>query len=127
MANQCVATTRDGRPCAAKARRNSPYCPWHAPEMKARQREWSVRGGKGKAKEVRLRKLMPASLSTDDLLDTLSRIIKRVELGDADPGILTAIANAARTMTELRKAREAEDLLRRLEELERLAARGWSA
>lgn len=122
MVDQCQGQTSEGSPCAAKPRAGRPWCMWHDPELAGRRQEWSRRGGKGKATEARLKKAMPAALTSDDLLVTLSRIIKRVEEGELEPNILTAISGAARTMAEIRKASEVEELTRRLGELEALAA-----
>ena len=122
MTEQCQAKTNTGNPCAAKPRPGREWCAWHDPELMERRQEWSRRGGKGKATEARLKKAMPAALTSDDLLVTLSRIIKRVEDGELEPNILTAISGAARTMAEIRKASEVEELTRRLGELEALAA-----
>ena len=123
MLERCQAKTNTGSPCAAKPRPGRAYCMWHDPELAEKRAGWAKSGGQGRANEARARKAMPNALSSDDLLVTLSRIIKRVEDGELEPNILTAISGAARTMAEIRKASEVEELTRRLGELESLAAR----
>ena len=122
MREQCQATCRDGSPCSARPRPGTADRPWHAPELADRRAEWSRRGGKGRALEARVRKAMPAALSSDDLLVTLTRVIKRVEDGEVEPGVLTAISEPPEPWRRLRKASEVEELTRRLDELGVLAA-----
>lgn len=61
---------------------------------------------------------MPAALTSEELLVTLSRAITRVEAGELQAGPANALASLARAMTSIRETTEIE---RRLMELEQRA------
>jgi len=94
------------------------WCIWHDPGAEEQRREMSRRGGEARSNQARARKELGATLTSDDLLATLSRAIKRVEKGELEAGPANAIASLARAMNVIREATEVE---RRLEVLEHAA------
>ena len=123
MDSKCTARNKDGAPCCAAAWKDG-QCRWRHPDLEQQRAEGRRRGGMAKSNKARAAKAMPAALTSEDLLVTLTRVIKRVEDGDLEPGVLTAISGAARTMAEIRKSLDVEELTRRLDEMEAMAARG---
>jgi hypothetical protein len=119
MADRCLGTTKDGKPCGAKPLPGSQLCPWHDPAWAERRKEWSVRGGKGKANKARAKKALPVDPMTDaEVLAWLGVVFTRTIAGAMPPGVATAAAAAAKAMVAVRQASEWEA---RLAELERRA------
>jgi hypothetical protein len=123
MADRCLATTQDGKPCAAKPRPSSDFCPWHDPALAGNRAEWSRRGGQGKSNARRAAKAV-AGMSLDDIDMLLGAALKGVLTNRFSPGQANAAASVARAMVVVREAGALERIEDRLDELERLAARG---
>jgi hypothetical protein len=121
MAVKCSAITRGGSRCNSPVLLDQKHCWMHSPEAADARREASRKGGYARSNQARAAKAMPAALTSDDLLVTLSRAIDKAEKGEIEPGIVNCISGAARTMNEIRKTTELE---RRLEELEARAGIG---
>jgi hypothetical protein len=115
----CSAIAKSGSRCQRPALAGKQHCLMHDPESAELRREASRKGGHARSNAARAAKVMQPALTTDDLLVTLSEIIRRAEKSEIEPGIVNCISGAARTMNEIRKTTEIE---RRLEELEQRAA-----
>ena len=121
MVERCSAQTRDGNPCSARPLPGSDRCPWHDERLAGRRREWSRRGGVGRSNASRARRSLPAALTSEELLATLSQAITKVERGELEAGPANAIASLARAMNAIRETTEIE---RRLADLEAAAGIG---
>ena len=116
MPSQCLGRNRDDTPCSAWVQPGRSYCQWHAPELAEQRREWSRRGGVNRSNKARAkRELVGDSMSLQDVSGTLSRLLRRLEVGDAEPSVCTAAANLARALSELAKTTTVEDRLAELE------------
>lgn len=67
---------------------------------------------------------MPGVMTNDELLQFVGLSVKGVLSGRVEPGVANAVANLARAYVTVRESGAVEDLAQRLDELERLAARG---
>lgn len=113
---RCVATTKDGKPCAARPRPGSDRCPWHDEALSVRRREWSARGGKGKSNAARAKKELPAGVMTNDELRGLVGLtIRGVLAGRVEPGVGNSVANLSRAYVAITEAGELEERLQALE------------
>jgi hypothetical protein len=125
MATKCQSLNASGEPCQAMPLKGGGYCAWHDPDLAERRKEWSLRGGKGKANSVRARKRLQR-LDLDEIDAALCTALLDVLRGDLEPGIGTAAASMARTIHAVRTATEFEQQLAELEQ--RMDSRkGWSA
>ena len=121
MDMKCKAPNRAGGPCGAQHYRDG-WCRWHHPELEAQRQAERAAGGQARSNKVRARKrLADAVLSIDDLDALLCSALVRVAGGRLEPGVGSAMATIAKTITGIRTAGELE---RRLEELERAAGIG---
>jgi hypothetical protein len=115
----CSGIKRDGSRCTATVEPPQQYCWWHDPANADKRRRAASKGGKGGgSREVR------------DLKRRISEVVDAVLEGTQDRG-RAAVAiqgfNALRSMLELeRKIREQEEILERLEALERDDKEGGS-
>jgi hypothetical protein len=118
MAERCQAQARSGKPCSALAV-DGIHCPWHsaAPEWVEKRRQWSAKGGERRSNAARAKKALPTEpMAATEVHAWLSLAFKKTLAGSMEPGILNALANAARTMAELSKAAEIEGRLVALEQ-----------
>ncbi len=119
MANQCLGTNRDGNPCSAMPEAGASWCRWHDPNRAEERTEWRRKGGAARSNKARARKQLAEHLmSINDLDALLCSALVKVAGGRLDPGVGTAMAGIARTITTIRSTGELE---RRLEDLERQA------
>lgn len=126
MATKCHALNAQSEPCQAEPLKDSDYCVWHDPNLAERRKEWSLRGGKGKANTARAKKRLKR-LDLDEIDAALCTAMLDVLRGELEPGIATAAASVARTIHAVRTATDHE---RRIAELEASLAdssKGWSA
>jgi hypothetical protein len=114
----CSAITKGGSRCSRPALAGKQHCLMHDPESAELRREAGRAGGRNRANAVRAAKALQPAMTSEDLLVTLSEVIRKAEKSEIEPGIVNCISGAARTMNEIRKSTEIE---RRLEELERVA------
>ena len=86
--------------------------------------EWSRRGGKASSTQKRLQRLVGEvdELTTEDLTRLLSGALLMVLEGKLEPGHLSALQGAAKTMDAIRRTSELE---RRLTELEATLSSGY--
>ena len=118
MAVVCSAIAKSGSRCRRPALAGKQHCLMHDPESTELRREASKKGGHARSNAARAAKVMPPAMTSEDLLVTLSAVIRRAEKREIEPGIVNCISGAARTMNEIRKTTELEQ---RVEELERRA------
>src|SRR5215212_6473813 len=98
MAAKCLAIAKAGSRCSRMALPGKSYCLMHDPESAELRREASRKGGHARSNAARAAKVLQPALTTDDLLVTLSEIIRRAEKSEIEPGIVNCISGAARTM-----------------------------
>jgi len=126
-AERCQAVTKSGNPCSATVVADG-MCAWHAPSWAERRRQWSAEGGRKRSNASRARKDLPAGvLSTDELRGVLGITIAKVLKGDVEPGVGSSVASLARAYVVVSESGAVEALTARLDELERIAARGRTA
>ena len=118
MPVKCQAIAKSGKQCDRPALAGRRHCLMHDPESAELRREAGRKGGHARSNAARAAKVLQPALTTDDLLVTLSEVIRKAEKREIEPGIVNCISGAARTMNEIRKTTEIE---RRLEELEQRA------
>jgi hypothetical protein len=107
-------------------RPNRDYCQWHDPELAEERSRWQVAGGKSKSNKSRARKkVLAAGMELGEIDGALCQALQDVLAGRLEPGVATAAATVARTISQLRTV---ADIEKRLEELEKQAGlRSWSA
>ena len=121
MDMKCKAPNRAGGPCGAQHYRDG-WCRWHHPELGAQRAAERAAGGQARSNKVRARKqLAEAVLTINDLDGLLCRALVQVAAGKMEPGVGSSMAGIAKTVVAIRQASELE---RRLEELERAAGIG---
>lgn len=112
----CKAKRRDGSPCRGKAR-PSGYCFAHDPELQTARQQGSKKGGQGRAKVVRLRRVLPADLAR--IFGQLETAMREVYSGDLEPKVGTAMASLASAMCKVLESgelrHEVDQLKERLE------------
>src|SRR5215207_5522797 len=124
---KCSATNKDGRACSALAWRDG-QCRWHHPELEAQRTEGRRKGGRSRSNQARAAKRLPDGLLTiDELRGVLGTALKAVISGELEPGVGTAAASIARVYLLANEAAAVERIETRLDELERIAARGQPA
>jgi hypothetical protein len=117
MVETCRGTTADGKPCAARPRPGSSWCPWHDPDLSDRRSEWSAKGGSNRSNRRRAKRQLPAEpLTAEEVHAYLGVVFRGVIGGTTEPGVATAAANVARAMMDVAKA---SDLEERMAEIER--------
>ena len=106
---RCGSTRRDGAPCTAQPG-PSGYCIGHNPGAQEARRK----GGHGKSRAERARKLLPARLRpvAAMLEDALGQVFR----GELDPRVATAMASLSGALVRVTTAGEIEERLRTLEE-----------
>jgi hypothetical protein len=109
----CVATTKAGEPCKARAQPGSTFCLAHDPARIADLAEWRRKGGEGKRTANRLAKKLPREAR--DVLDTLAGALAAVERGEMAPPVAHALATLARAWGAIYETAEVD---RRIGELE---------
>lgn len=113
---QCKGTTTTGAPCSATPRPGRDYCPWHDPALATERASWKVKAGQSKSNRTRAKKkLLASAMDLNEVDAALCLALKDVLAGELEPGIGTAAASIARTITTVRAAGEHEERLARLE------------
>lgn len=113
----CRGTVPGGDPCKNDAAPGSLYCAWHDPERVAERKAWSAKGGKASSTQRRLTRLIrdAEELSTDDLKRLLSGAMLLMLEGKLEPGHLSALSAAAKTLEGIRTTSELQARLDALE------------
>ncbi len=125
MATQCLGRNRDNSPCSAWVPAGRAYCQWHDPDREAERRAWRAKGGAHRSNRARARReLTTDAVSLRDAAGIMGRLLRRLENGQAEPGVVSAAAAAVRALASLEQATTHED---RIAELERAAGIDRSA
>lgn len=111
--NHCSATRRDGQPCRAPAVGPSGLCFSHDPARVVARVEANQRGGRHKARIIRLRGLIPPRLLP--IFDVLEAALGEVHEATITPQQAGAMASLARAMVAVLSAGELEERVRNLE------------
>lgn len=111
--SKCQGITRTGNPCNARARPDSPWCPWHDPELRAERAGWRQEGGRSKSNVRRAAKRLPQNLQ--DVQHALFRAVQGIEDGTLEPHRAQALSSLARALCTIYQMGELE---RRVVELE---------
>ena len=90
--NSCPTPRKDGAACQARPTRSG-FCLAHDPGLEGKRGQARVKGGKGKARTVRARKLLLAEFEVWDQL--IDRAAAQVYQGVLAPNVATAIASLA--------------------------------
>lgn len=88
----------------------SGFCIGHNPGAQEARRK----GGRGKSRAERAKKLLPARLRP--VAAMLEDALREVHRGDLDPGVATAMASLSGALVRVTTAGELEERLRTLEE-----------
>lgn len=95
---RCQATNQAGRPCSAQHWQDG-FCRWHHPDLATERRAWSAKGGASRSNSARARRKLAGDLK--DMAGVKAMLLESMQQtkdGDMEPGILTALATAARAV-----------------------------
>lgn len=115
MMARCAGTKPDGGQCTAIVNpQQRSYCYWHDPARAGERRRNASRGGKAKSS----REIADLKKQLEDLADDVRA--GRMERGDAV--VINQVLNTRARLIELgRKVKEQDEILQRIEALERKA------
>jgi hypothetical protein len=119
---QCAGTKRNGSPCTVSVPVEQEYCWWHSPVNAEARRQAASRGGKAKAN--------PLTRTLHRQLEKLTEDVATGALAPYKAAVIVQVVNARIRLVEVeRRVQEQDDLLERLEQLERSrgGARPWGA
>jgi hypothetical protein len=112
----CKSLNQTGEPCGAQHYQDG-YCRWHFPGLAAQRQAERAAGGAARSNKARARKrILSAVLDLHEIDGALCRALIDVLSGTLEPGIATAAATVARTVSTIRTASELEARLSALEE-----------
>ncbi len=112
MVDQCKGKTKERKPCGAKPRPGSAYCPWHDPALASKRVEWSAKGGANRSNQVRASKAIPAdSMTNADAHAHLSLAFRKTFAGTMEPGVLNALSTASKALADLARVVDFEEQL----------------
>lgn len=120
MLSRCKGQNADGKGCSAQPVRADGFCYWHSPATADERAEGRRRGGQNRSNRARAKKAA-AGMTLDDIDVLLGVTLKGTLTGRFTPGQATAAATVAKAMMAIREAATLDDLMRRLDDLERLA------
>jgi septal ring factor EnvC (AmiA/AmiB activator) len=108
----CAGTKRDGAPCTATVEAPQRFCWWHNPENAAQRRRAASKGGSGRVSgEVR---------QLRERLKTLTDQVIEGDLETARGAVANQLITTQIKLLEYeRRTKDLDDLLERLERLER--------
>lgn len=112
-ASQCTATCANGQRCTRRPVRGLAQCFTHAPELAAERHAAAQRGGRNRARVIRLQRLVPPRLV--DVYDQLEAGLARLLAGELDPRVALAAATLADAMVKLLAEGSVEEQLKALE------------
>ena len=109
---RCAGFKRDGTPCAVSVEPPQTYCWWHSPAYSEERRRAASRGGKAKAS--------PLTRELHSLLEDLTNRVVEGSLVPYRGAVAAQLVNARIRLVETeRRIQEQEELLERLDALER--------
>src|SRR4051812_16865973 len=110
--DRCKSTKRDGSPCSGLPWNGTAHCWFHAPETAAARQEGRRLGGSARSNLARAAKQLPTEpLSNAEAHAWLSLAFKQTLASKMEPGVLNALAGAARALAELSRVVSFEDEL----------------
>jgi hypothetical protein len=113
LSGQCRGVKRDGSQCTATVNPPQSYCWWHSPENAGTRRAAASKGGRAKASKV--------TKKLHELLEDLTQRVIDGKLETSRGAVANQLISTRIRLLEFeRRAREQEELVGRLEELERL-------
>jgi len=116
----CRAKTKSGKSCQALAILDSNFCFAHEPRLAEKRRQWRQAGGKRSTKKALLAEA--ATVQTpEQVRDLLGRTVEAVRRGDLDARTANAVGYLCNLLL---KAIRETDVVRRLDELERVVRMG---
>jgi hypothetical protein len=113
----CAGIRADGGRCGAQAMRNSEFCIGHDPDQAEARRRRASKGGKRDGRGCPVAELAALRVENQEIRERLLE-------GKLSPGVaavaIQSLNTDIRAVSAALKAREAEELEARLEELERV-------
>src|SRR5919199_6849787 len=110
---KCLGTKRDGSQCTQTVEPPQAYCWWHHPDNAEKRQRAASKGGKAKASKL--------TKQLHDLLEDLTTRVVEGTLETSRGAVANQLISTRIRLLEFeRRAREQEELVGRLEELERL-------
>ena len=110
--DRCAGFKRDGSPCTVTVEPPQTHCWWHAPEYSEERKRAASRGGKAKAS--------PLTRELHRLLEDLTNRVVEGSLVPYRGAVAAQLVNARIRLVETeRRVQEQEELLERLDALER--------
>jgi hypothetical protein len=110
---KCGGFKRTGEPCTVTVEPPQLYCWWHDPSYSEERKRAASKGGKAKAS--------PLTRELHRQLETLAEDVANGDLAPYRAAVIVQALNARIRLLETeRRIAEQEDLLARLEELERI-------
>ena len=114
---RCAGTKRNGSPCAVSVPVEQEYCWWHSPVNAEARQQAASRGGRAKSN--------PLARSLHSQLEKLAGDVASGELAPYKAAVIVQVVNARIRLVEVeRRVTEQEELLERLERLERARSGG---
>ncbi len=127
MDTRCIRPTKAGKPCSA-AHYKDGYCRWHHPDLEAKRQAERIAGGRAKGNAARAKKRLAGQVLTIGELDALlCSALTDVSTGTLEPGVGSAMAGIAKTITSIRAAAVLENRLSALEARVEAHGKGWIA
>lgn len=113
---KCTGRNRTGDPCGADAQPGREWCLWHDPDRAEERRRWQAEGGRARSHAARARReLELADAGVPQLPGILFRALGKVEKGELDPPVASAMATLSRAIIAATQAHELEERLAALE------------
>ena len=114
---RCAGTKRNGGACTVTVEPPETYCWWHDPSYSEERRRAASKGGKAKAN--------PLTRELHRQLETLAEDVASGDLAPYRAAVIVQAVNARVRLVEVeRRVTEQEELLERLERLERSRSGG---
>ena len=114
---QCGANKRNGSPCTVSVPVEQEYCWWHSPANAQARQQAASRDGRAKSN--------PLARSLHRQLENLAEDVASGELAPYKAAVIVQVVNARIRLVEVeRRVNEQEELLERLERLERARSGG---
>lgn len=122
MPEQCRATNQDGSPCGAKPWKDG-LCRWHHPSLVDDRKAWSAKGGQARSNANRARKAIAGDLRDLGAVQaTMLGVLKKLERGEVEPGVATAMATVARSLVAVAQVNAAVNFEQQLADMARQIA-----
>ncbi len=116
MPTHCLGRNRDDTPCSAWVQPGRSYCQWHDPALAEERRRWSAKGGANRSNRARARReLATDAVTLRDAAAIMGRLLRRLENGEAEPGVVSAAAAGVRALVALETATNLENRIAELE------------